>query len=79
MILWDWNGNNVFSLPRGGIAGFLPGGQSIFRWPTTYMEYYEIGQIDLFTIDVEGLVDWTDENAVYQLSEEDKRKYGVVE
>ena len=79
MILWDWDGNNVFSLPRGGIAGFLPGGGSIFLWPTTYMEYYEIGQIDLFTIDVKELVNWADENEVYQLSEEDRRKYGVVE
>lgn len=77
--LWDWNGNNVFSLPRGGIAGFLPDGKSIFLWPTTYMEYYEIGQIELFTVDVEELVDWANENDIYRLSEEDKKKYGVVE
>ncbi|MCB9266272.1 MAG: WD40 repeat domain-containing protein, partial [Lewinellaceae bacterium] len=79
MILWDWNGNNVFSVPEGGIAGFLPDGRSIFRWPTPYMEYYQIGQIDLFTIDVDELVNWADGHGIYKLSEEDKRKYGVVD
>jgi len=77
--MWDWKGNNVFSLSQGGVAGFLPDGHSIYIRATTYMEYYQIGQIELYTVAVGDLVDWADENGIYRLTEEDKRKYGVVE
>nr|HQU60012.1 WD40 repeat domain-containing protein [Saprospiraceae bacterium] len=77
--MWDWKGNKVFSLPQGGVAGFLPDGHSIYTKRTTYMEYYEIGQIELWTVDVKELERWANENDIYQLSAEDKRKYGVVE
>ena len=77
--LWDWNGNNVFTLNQGGIGGFLPDGNALFTWETVYMEYYQIGKIEIWPINVNELVEWADGHGIYKLSEADKQKYGIVE
>jgi len=75
--LWDWNGNNYFSLDYGGRAGFLPDGKTIFVMETPYMEYYEVGSIRLLGFDPEEILNGIEGKDIYQLSEEDRRRFGV--
>jgi hypothetical protein len=80
--LWDWNGNNYFSIPKGGRAEFSPDGNFIYLFPWDSEEEFGGGydgpvDLEIYTLSTKALSDWANAQGVYQLSKADRLKYGI--
>ena len=80
--LWDWNGNNYFSIHKGGRADFALDGNSIYLLPWDSEEEFGGGydgptNVEIYTLSAKVLSDWVNAHGVYRLSKADRLKYGV--
>ncbi|MGH1437138.1 MAG: caspase family protein [Lewinella sp.] len=80
--LWDWNGNNYFSIPKGGRADFSPDGNFIYLFPWDSEEEFGAaydGPVDLeiYTLSTKAISEWANAQGVYRLSKADRLRYGI--
>ncbi|MEL7248532.1 MAG: caspase family protein [Bacteroidota bacterium] len=78
--MWDWKGNEIFQLDRGGVGGFVP--QQAFIWlvlsdPEQEFTEFARNKLELIPIGKDLILEWVNSHNIYQLSAEDQQKYGV--
>lgn len=73
---WDWNGNTFFSLDYGGQVNILPNGKTICILETAGWAE-ETGYLTLLSINPESILEWANKSGVYQLSQADRKRFGL--
>lgn len=78
--MWDWRGNEIFKLDRGGVGGFHPEWGAIWLItanPEQEFVEFERNKLEIIKIDKDKILEWADKMGIYQLSSADKKKYGL--